>query len=58
MLALPKKSTFVLKDWQMLRTRAPSPAVERAARTIVTDFFDFLACCARCCGRGRPRSQH
>jgi len=41
----------------MLGTRASSPAIEREARTVVTDFFDFLAR-ARCCGGGRPRSQH
>jgi hypothetical protein len=41
--ALPKESTFRLKDWQMLGTRAPSPAIERAARIIVTDFLRLLS---------------
>jgi hypothetical protein len=54
--ALPKNSTPCLKDGQTLGARAPSPAIEREAQTIVTDFFDCLACCAGWCGRGRPRS--
>jgi hypothetical protein len=52
-----KNQPSLLRDCQILGTRAPSPAIEREARTIV-GFLRLLSVLRTLCGRGRPRSQH